>query len=199
VELLFATKNYASKLSKSADVLTNDPIQPAVKIMFTAQIMAGPDSTSACRHTPDIVEFAMGGQKSQSVVFSNHGDSVLHLAMVSTPPKALDIKNKPFALKPTEIKKLDFKWKGTFAENDSNISLTFEIQNDSTRRFTIPVVIKGTKPPEPKPTPIEKSKTLPASVKPVEPIKKEPVSNPPGKKWPVSSDTTRPDPGIKKQ
>jgi len=198
VELLFATKNYASKLSKSADVETNDPVQPTVKIMFTATILPKPDSAAACRYKPEIVEFEKGGQKSQSVVFSNHGQTAISVTLLSAVPQMLDFKSKPFTLKPTEIKKLDFKWKGTFAEKDSNISLTYEVKGDSTSRFTIPIVIKGTNPPETKPTPIEKTKTPGATAKPIEPIKKEAIQSPGSNKWPISSDSTKPNPDIKK-
>lgn len=198
MELIFATKNYASKLSKTADIETNDPVQPKLKIMFSANILIGPDSLAISRYTPDMLEFVKGGQKSQSVVFSNHGESPIHLTLVSTPPKALEVKNKPFDLKPTEIKKLDFKWKGEFTEKDSNISLTFEVQSDSARRFTIPIVVKSTKPPEPKPALKEKPKAPNSTVKPKEPIKKEAILAPSEKKWPIPSDTTQASPEIKK-
>lgn len=198
MELIFGTRNYASKLSKSADIESDDPVQPKVKIMFTAEIIPGPDSQSICRHSPDIVEFEKGKQKSQSAVFSNHGNAPLRISMVSVPPKELDVKTKPFDLKPTEIKKLDFKWKGTYAEKDSNLSLTFEIKGDSTSRFTIPVLIKGTKPPEPKLTQKElpKQPATPPQLK--EPVPKGTPQTAGDNKWPIQPDSTRPNLGPKK-
>jgi hypothetical protein len=197
VELIFATKNYASKLSKSADIESNDPVQPTTKIMFTASIQPKQDSTAACQFTPEMVEFVKGGAKARSAIVSNHGDSPLDVRMVSLPVKNLDIKNQNFSIKPDESKKLEFKWKSIFAENDSNISVTFEVKADSTKRFTIPVVIKGTKPPEPKPTPIDKSKAVTAKPQPVQPIKKDPGQNQTNNKWPVS-DSSQPTPDSKK-
>jgi hypothetical protein len=199
VELIFATKNYASKLSKSADIESNDPVQPSLKIMFTANIQPKQDSIAAFIYTPDMVEFVKGGAKAQSVVISDHSDSVLNVRMINFPVKTLEIKNQNFSIKPDESKKLEFKWKSTFAENDSNIAVTFEVKGDSTQRFTIPVVIKGTKPPEPKPTPIDKSKAVTAKPQPppVQPIKKDSGQNQINNKWPVS-DSLQPAPDSKK-
>lgn len=165
--------------------------------MFTATVLPKPDSIATCRYKPEIIEFDKDGPKLQSVIFSNHGTIPIHVTLLSAFPRMLDFKSKPFTLKPTEIKKLDFKWKGTFAEKDSNISLTYEVKGDSTSRFTIPVVIKGTNPPETKPTPIEKSKVPEATAKPVGPIKKETIQSPGSGKWPISSDTTKPNPDVK--
>jgi hypothetical protein len=201
VELIFATKNYASKLSKSADIESNDPVQPTTKIMFTANIQPKQDSTAACQFTPELVEFVKGGAKAQSAIISNHGDSVLNIKMVNLPVKNLEIKNQNVSIKPGESKKLEFKWKSSFAENDSNISVTFEVKGDSAKRFTIPVIIKGTKPPEPKPTPtpIDKSKAVTAKPQPppVQPIKKDSGQNQINNKWPVS-DSLQPAPDSKK-
>jgi hypothetical protein len=201
VELIFATKNYASKLSKSADIESNDPVQPTVKIMFTANIQPKPDSAAACKYEPELIEFIKGGAKAKSLIVTNAGDSVLNVAIVSRPVKSLEIKNNEFTFKPGQIKKLEFKWKSMFAENDSNIAVTFEVKGDSTKRFTIPVVIKGTKPPEPKPTPtpIDKSKAVTAKPQPppVQPIKKDSGQNQTNNKWPVS-DSLQPAPDSKK-
>ncbi|GEM_PF-2384846 len=186
MELIFGTRNYASRLSKSADIETNDPVQPTVRIMFTATVLPKPDSTAPCRFKPEIVEFTKDGPKNQSVVFSNHSDSTINVKLLSAIPRMLDFKSKPFTLKPTEIKKLDFKWKGTFAENDSNLSLTYEVSGDSIRHFTIPVLIKGTKPPEATPTPKEKIKQPGPVVKQSEPVKKETAPTPSGNKWPIT-------------
>jgi hypothetical protein len=199
VELIFATKNYASKLSKSADIESNDPVQPSIKIMFTASIQPKQDSTAICKFAPEMVEFEKGKEKAKSVIVTNNSDSTLNIAMVSGAVKTLDIKNQNFSIKPDESKKLEFKWKSTFAENDSNIAVTFEVKGDSIQRFTIPVVIKGTKPPEPKPTPIDKSKAVTANPQPppVQPIKKDSGQNQTNNKWPVS-DSLQPAPDSKK-
>jgi hypothetical protein len=165
--------------------------------MFTANIQPKPDSAAACKYEPEIIEFVKGGAKTQSVTVSNTGDSVLNVAIVSRPVKSLEIKNNEFTFKPGQIKKLEFKWKSMFAENDSNIAVTFEVKGDSTKRFTIPVVIKGTKSPAPKPTPIDKSKAVTAKPQPVQPIKKEPGPTQTNNKWPVS-DSLQPAPDSKK-
>jgi hypothetical protein len=198
VELIFATKNYASNLSKSADIESNDPVQPKFKIFFKASIQPKQDSAAACKFMPEMIEFIKGGPKAHSVKVSNHGDSVLNIIMISQPLKNVDIKNKSFSIKPGESKNIEFKWKSEFAENDSNIAVTFEVSGGKPDRFTIPLVGKGTKPPEPKPTPIEKAKPAPtAKPQPIQPIKKE-ASQPEGSnKWPVS-DTTQPTSNSKK-
>lgn len=196
MELILSTKSYAAKLSKSADIESNDPIQPIVKVNFAANVLTKPDSVSQCRYSPELVEF-IKGDKAKTVILSNHGDSVLNITVVSAPTRSLDIKNKPFSIKPGQIKQLDFKWKGPYADNDSNIAVTFAVDGGAPKRFTIPVVIKGTKPPPPKPTPIEKPKSVAAQPRPSQSTLQQPTPAQTGNKWP-GSDSLQPGANSKK-
>jgi hypothetical protein len=180
VELVFNTRTYSAKTVKSADIQTNDSLQPTVKISFSANIVGAQDSSSPYIITPDRMEFAQTIKK-QTVTFANNCDSVLNFSVVSPAYAGLNIGDKSFKIKPHRKKEIDFKWKGPFAKADSNMVVTFAMTGSGKNRFSIPAIAKGTEPP-PQPKHVTTEPTKPATVQ-------QPDLQKPENKWSLPDST----------
>jgi hypothetical protein len=192
VELVFNTHTYSNKMVKSADIQTNDLTQPSVKISFSVNIQATPDTAAPFGRSVEQIELAQKADK-QVVTFTNRSDSTLHFVLKSPAYRPLEPKNKDIKIKPHQTKNIDFSWKGDFPEADSSLTVTYAVTGSGMNRFTIPVTLKGTKPPVEQPKPTLKESAKPATTQPPNTAAQQPTTI---SKWPAS-DTARPPQGTK--
>ncbi len=156
VELIFNTRNTKSAVVKNATISCNDSTSLSVKIGFSAKVFAENDSLLPFKYTPSIVNFTKDANKKVKLVLENKSDSTLQLASLFGPEGDLKMKIKDEKIKPHDKGTIEFQWKGEFFDLDSTQALTFALTGNGQQKFTIPVVMKGLKPPPvqlPKPAP----------------------------------------------
>jgi hypothetical protein len=155
VELIFNTRTYKGKMTKSAKVTTNDTTQANLSIDFSVNVFPGPDTGSLIRLLPDQVRFGKDTTK-QTVQVENLSNSSLNVAMIDNVTDNIRYKIKSKEIKPGQTGILEFEWRGgEVPKYDVNRSITFSTALDSIPYFSIPYTIKGT---EPTPTPVAAKK-----------------------------------------
>jgi hypothetical protein len=150
VELIFGTKTSRGRVSKNAKITCNDTSQASLTIDFAANVIFDPDTISNIRFNPQQLTFSK--DTSKCVVTIENFDSLqVNLAMIGLPVDDISAKVKNAAIKKGKNTKLEFEWKGTAPEYDTNHILTFEtgLPDKESARFSIPYTIRGTKGPKP--------------------------------------------------
>jgi hypothetical protein len=154
VELIFGTKTSRGRITKNAKITCNDSTRASLTIDFVANIIFDPDTVSNVRFSPQQIAFSKDTTKC-SVTVANHDSLQVNLAMAGLPLDGINAKVKNAAIKKGKTTKLEFEWKGTAPEYDTNHVLTFEtgLPDKEGARFSIPYTVRGTKGPKPGTTP----------------------------------------------
>jgi hypothetical protein len=154
VELIFGTKTSKGRVSKNAKITCNDTSRASLTIDFAANIISDPDTISNIRFNPQQLTFSKDTTKC-SVTVENLDSLQVNLVMAGLPLDGINAKVKNAAIKKGKTAKLEFEWKGTPPEYDTNHVLTFAtgLPDKESARFSIPYTIRGTKGPKPGTTP----------------------------------------------
>lgn len=144
LEIIFDTRSYTNIVKKAPRVLTNEVPQQK-QITFTANVVKDPSTTSPVVIKPyklDLSMMASGKNNTFDFKIENVSDSPVSLKLISYPEKT-------FAVELPKSIEAGKTGKGTITlVNADDIgklekSFTFETNDGSTNRFTVPVYRKG--------------------------------------------------------
>jgi hypothetical protein len=139
VELIFNTKNYSGKLSKSATITTN-AIQATNQISFLTSVMKDKDTTLAAAIAPERVVVQRVEDKAPGkfvVNIRNHSTGDITPALDGCPLDLFDVK-LPKKIKAGKTAQAEIKINKTVSAFEK--SFTIQLDDPKATRFTIPVV-----------------------------------------------------------
>ncbi|NLI16319.1 MAG: DUF1573 domain-containing protein [candidate division Zixibacteria bacterium] len=139
VELIFNTKNYSGKVSKSATIMTN-AIPATNRVSFSAFIIKDKDTTLPLAFTPEIVKIRCNNTKNHVkalVSIKNVSANDLMLALDSYPDGLFEVK-LPKKIKAGKQANAEIRISNKAAAFEK--SFTIQVDDAEKTRFTIPVV-----------------------------------------------------------
>jgi hypothetical protein len=139
VELIFNTRNYSGKMSKSATITTNT-LQATNQVSFSTAILSGKDTTLPVAFTPDIISIHRVANKAPdkfTVSIQNNSAGDIIPVLDGCPRDLFDVKlpKKIKAGKTAEAEIMINKAALAFEK-----SFTIQLDDAKATRFTIPVV-----------------------------------------------------------
>lgn len=140
LEIIFSTKEYTKRTSKSPRITTNEG-PPDKRVTIDATVVERPDSTYPVVIEPyklDLSQFSEKTVDERPFQIVNVSDHELHPKLIAGPSKMMDIK-LPSSIGPGKsaegkVKLLDKALADSFEK-----SFTFELDDQAHSRFTVPV------------------------------------------------------------
>ena len=140
LEIIFSTKSYQNRVTKSPSIETNEGDVPR-KVQIVTHVVARPDSTYPVTVTPyklDLSQFTDKVRDRIEFIVKNVSDQDLHLTLIDAPSEF-------FSVDLPEKVKAGQEVNGTVVLNEDNLnesfakSMTFGLDDEKNSRFTIPV------------------------------------------------------------
>ena len=151
LEVKFNTKGYRSKVTKSPRIETNVG-PPHEKVSFTAQVVPQSDSTYPIIITPFLLDLSQTGEKARDAIefrIANVSDSDLDISLIDLPEGYFDLK-LPTSVEAGETVQGYLKLREDVTEVSFEKSITIELDDELSTRFTIPVKRTSQSPEKPK-------------------------------------------------
>ena len=140
LEIIFSTRTYKNKVSKSPKILTNEG-PPNKKVNIKVNIVADNDATYPLVFNPFKLSMTSFGNKVNDeikFVIENVSDEDIKLALIDYPPDILKIE-LPDKIKPGKKKYGKVKLIDPDAYQSFEKSFTLELNDLKKTRYTIPV------------------------------------------------------------
>lgn len=140
VEIIFSTKNYRNRVTKTPAIQTNQG-PPDQKLQILATIVANPDSTTPLVIQPFILDLS---QKTERVIdrmefgIRNVSDEDVRIEFISGAEDYFSIE-LPKSIKPGEMAKGRIQLLKTALDKPFSKSFTIQCNDDNGTRYTIPV------------------------------------------------------------
>lgn len=140
LEIIFSTKKYRNKISKSPKIQTNEGgTDKMVRISTT--VIERPDSTYPVINTPyklDMSQFTGKQVTQKKLKIANVSDEDLQITLVAFAEAYFDV-NLPKSVSAGETVEGEVVLKDDAIEKSFEKSFTFELSDEKHTRFTIPV------------------------------------------------------------
>lgn len=140
LEIIFSTKSYTRTVVKSPQITTNEG-PPDRHVRIEATIVTAPDSTSPVVITPhkiDISQFSDEIIDRKTFAIRNVSDRELTLTLLAGPTDMMEI-DLPQSVGPGETVEGEVRLHADILDLSFDKSFTFELNDDDTTRFTVPV------------------------------------------------------------
>lgn len=140
LEIIFSTKSYTRTIVKSPKITTNEG-PPDRRVRIETTVVETSDSTSPVIITPckiDISQFSHGIIDRKSFAVRNVSDRELTLNLLAGPLDMMEI-DLPQSVGPGETVEGEVRLHADVLDISFDKSFTFELNDDDTTRFTVPV------------------------------------------------------------
>jgi len=140
LEVIFNTKGYRSKVTKSPRIETTEGT-PHKKVSFTAHVVPPSESTYPIIITPFELDLSQSGEKTPNAIgftIANVSEADLRIALVDHPEGYFDFEF-PEIIRAGETAQGRLKLHEDTAEISFEKSITIELNDETNTRFTIPV------------------------------------------------------------
>lgn len=140
LEIIFSTKSYTRTIVKSPKITTNEG-PPDRRVRIETSVVDASDSTSPVIITPckiDISQFADEIIDRKTFAIRNVSDRELTLTLLAGPTDLMEI-DLPQSVGPGETVEGEVRLHADVLDMSFDKSFTFELNDDDTTRFTVPV------------------------------------------------------------
>ena len=140
LEIIFSTKRYRGQSRKRPNIQTNEG-PPDKYVSISANVVQRPDSTYPIIINPykiDMSQFTKKKIKKAKFKITNVSDQKLNLSMVALPKELMEIK-LPKSIDPGKTAEAEVKLHKDKLEESFHKSFTFEMDDEESSRFTIPI------------------------------------------------------------
>lgn len=140
LEIIFSTKTYKKKMTKSPRITTNEG-PPDKKVSILTIVVEHPDSTYPVIIEPYKVDLSQFSEKKvdrREFEISNVSDQKLELTMIAAPDGLMEV-DLPKSIDPGKTVKAKVVLKDEALEQSFDKSFTFELNDENQSRFTVPV------------------------------------------------------------
>jgi phospholipid N-methyltransferase len=139
LEVIFDSKKFSNRVTKSVRITTNESAQPQL-VQFTAQIEDTVSGGLPLAIAPRVLDVSVDGKAvNQTMTLTNRTDQVLPLRLVEWPREYLTV-NLPAALAPRQTVRAAIILTSVAVSGPFNKSFTFETGEKNGTRYTVPVV-----------------------------------------------------------
>lgn len=140
LEIIFSTKKYNKKITKSPRIQTNEG-PPDKRVQIVATVVARPDSTYPLVMKPYKLDLTQFGEKVRDEIefkIMNKSDENIDIEMVSTYDELFEV-DLPKSISAGETIKCKLKLKDAALKEKFEKSFTFKLNDERLSRYTIPV------------------------------------------------------------
>jgi len=140
LEIIFDTKTYKSKVSKRPKIQTNEG-PPDKMVTITATITPRPDSTYPVVITPYKIDMSQFSDKvidEAEFTINNVSEQVLDISMIAYAKDYFSVEF-PDKIQPGKSASGKIKINKDYLAKSFDKSFTFELNDQQTSRFTVPV------------------------------------------------------------
>jgi hypothetical protein len=151
LEVKFNTKGYRKKVTKAPRIETNVG-PPHKKVHFTARVVSQSDTTYPIIITPFLLDLPKSGEKARDVIefrIANVSDADLDISVIDRPEGYFDLK-LPHGVDAGGTVQGYLKLREDLIETSFEKSITIELNDELSTRFTIPVKRTSQPPDKPK-------------------------------------------------
>lgn len=139
LEVTLTSSNLVGKVHKSVTVTSNDPLNPAVTLNFTADL--GSESPTI-KITPVEVLYdstRVGKNDIRKIVLSNTDITKINLSVIEKPKEVVDIDIKKSNLEPGKSTEIVFRIDKKATPGYFSLYSTLEVNGSDKYRVTIPI------------------------------------------------------------
>ena|GEM_PF-1350173 len=129
-------------MKKSTRIVSNDSTDSITSVWIAADVMPKPDSNFSVQISPNILDFNtvdLGENPEMEVVIANTTTTDLGIRIVDMPYEFVEGKLSSKMIKPSEEVKLKVRLKREAKETSLTKSITLELADQDSSRFTVPV------------------------------------------------------------
>jgi hypothetical protein len=142
LEIIFNSGKAIHSLKKSTRIVSNDSSKSETWVWIMADVMPKPDSNFSVQISPNILDFTtadLGESPEIEVKIRNTTISDLSIEIVDTPVEFVEGELSGKVIKPSEEVKLKVKLKREAENARLTKSITLELGDQDSSRFTVPV------------------------------------------------------------
>ncbi|HUV31345.1 MAG TPA: hypothetical protein VMY05_09685 [Acidobacteriota bacterium] len=140
LEIIFSTKRYRSRITKSPSIETNEG-EPHKRVRIVADVLARPDSTFPIIIKPYKLDISQFGEKVRDEMkfnITNVSEQDLKVRLVYQPEGYFDLE-LPGTVKAGKTAQGVLKLRKEAIDTSFDKSVTIELDDESASRFTIPI------------------------------------------------------------
>jgi hypothetical protein len=144
VELIFNTgRRKGGRVRKKATVTTNDNARGNFQLSFGGEIYTEPDSTHPIVLSQSSVTFAEETRNEKiKIKIRNQTDEKLKMTVVDQPYEFLEVDVSDKDIKPGDEREIEIEIADDFEGDNFQKSVTIQLNNPDSTRYTIPVELK---------------------------------------------------------
>jgi hypothetical protein len=142
LEIIFNSGKAIHSLKKSTRIVSNDSSKSETWVWIMANVMPKPDSNFSVQVSPNILDFTtvgLGESPEMEVKIRNTTTSDLDIEVVDMPSEFVKVELSDKVIKPSEEVKLKVKLKREAKEASLTKSITLQLGDQDSSRFTVPV------------------------------------------------------------